>query len=169
MIKTGFNTEHWKTLLPETYDWSAKVKLDTVNEIVTGAAHIVALAQTKEGDESVTLNSPSLTADVQMKITAALNISGWKGSGSHVTVVDGTPFILIAPTKVKTTKPQISRALGLSAAAALKNLKTTRVVLCKAEGICTKSVFDGIAQGFYAQGAFKGNKKDTERSNCNRP
>jgi leucyl aminopeptidase len=160
MIKTGFNTEHWKTLLPETYDWSAKVKLDTVNEIVTGATHIVALAQSKEGDDTVNLNSTSLTADVQKKITAALTISGWKGSGSYVTVVDGTPFVLIPPTKVKTTKPQTSRALGLSAASALKNLKTTRVVLCKAEGICTKSMFDGIAQGFYAQGAFKGNKKD---------
>jgi leucyl aminopeptidase len=160
-MKTGFNTEHWKTLLPETYDWSSKVKLDMVTEMVSGAAHIVALAASKDGDDTVALNAPSLAADLQKKILASAGVAGWKGSGSHVAVVDSTPFILIAPTKVKTTKPQISRALGLSAASALKGLKTSRVILCKAEGICTKSVFDGIGQGFYAQGAFKGNKKDT--------
>jgi leucyl aminopeptidase len=72
---------------------------------------------------------------------------------------------MIAPTKVKTTKPQKSRALGLDAAAALKSLKCSRVVICKAEGICSKGAFDGMSQGFYAQGSFKGVKKDAAKSN----
>jgi leucyl aminopeptidase len=163
-MKTGFNKEPWKALLPETYEWAAKVKLDMVNDPVQGATHVVALAEGKEGDESVNLNATALSADLQKKITSAVAAAGWKGSGSHVTVVDGTPYVLVAPTKVKTTKPQKSRALGLDAAAALKSLKTSRVVLSKADGICTKSMFDGIAQGFYAQGSFKGNKKDTGKA-----
>ncbi len=32
-MKTGFNKEHWKSLLPETYDWAAKVKLDMVSDV----------------------------------------------------------------------------------------------------------------------------------------
>lgn len=162
-MKTGFNKENWKALLPETYDWSAKVKLDTVSEIVSGATHVVALAEAKEGDDAVNLNAASLSAEIQKKITAAVAVAGWKGAGSHVTVVDGTPFVLVAPTRVKTTKPQRSRALGLDAAAVLKNLKTARIVLCKADGLCSKSMFDGLAQGFYAQGSFKGNKKDSTK------
>ncbi len=163
-MKTGFNKEHWKSLLPETYDWAAKVKLDMVSDIVPGATHVVALADAKEGDDSVNLNAPSLSADVQKKIASNIAAAGWKGTASHVTIIDGTPFVLVAPTKVKTTQAQKSRALGLDAAAALKNLKTSRVVLCKAEGICTKSAFDGVAQGFYAQGSFKGQKKDPSKN-----
>jgi leucyl aminopeptidase len=165
-MKTGFNKEHWKTLLPDTYDWAAKVKLDMVTEPVAGATHVVALADAKEGDDSVNLNAPNLSMDLQQKITAAIAVTGWKGSGSHVTIIDGSPYLLVAPTKVKTSKPQKSRALGLDAAAVLKNMKTSRVVLCKAEGICSKSLFDGIAQGFYAQGAFKGNKKDAKKADA---
>jgi leucyl aminopeptidase len=165
-MKTGFNKEHWKTLLPDTYDWISKVKLDTVSEPVSGATHIVALAEAKEGEDSVNLNAASLSADLQKKITTALTVAGWKGTGSHVVVVDGCSYLLVAPTKVKTTKPQRSRALGLDAAVVLKNLKTSRVVLCKAEGLCSKSVFDGIAQGYYAQGAFKGHKKDKKKDDA---
>ena len=108
-MKTGFNKEPWKALLPETYEWAAKVKLDMVTDAVQGATHVVALADSKEGDETVNLNATALSADLQKKITAAVAAAGWKGSGSHVTVVDGTPYVLVAPTKVKTTKPQKSR------------------------------------------------------------
>jgi leucyl aminopeptidase len=163
-MKTGFNKEHWKSLLPETYDWAAKVKLDMVSDVVPGATHVVALADSKEGDDSVNLNTTALSSDIQKKITTAVAAAGWKGSGSYVTVVDGNPFLLVAPTKIKTTKPQKSRALGLDAAAALKNLKTSRVVLCKAGDLCTKSMFDGIAQGLYAQGSFKGQKKEPSKA-----
>lgn len=163
-MKTGFNKEHWKSLLPETYDWAAKVKLDMVSDVVPGATHVVALADSKEGDDSVNLNTTALSSDIQKKITTAVAAAGWKGSGSYVTVVDGHPFLLVAPTKIKTTKPQKSRALGLDAAAALKNLKTSRVVLCKADDLCTKSMFDGIAQGLYAQGSFKGQKKEPNKA-----
>jgi leucyl aminopeptidase len=163
-MKTGFNKAHWTSLLPETYDWAAKVKLDTVADTVPGATHIVALAEAKDGDDTINLNAPSLPTDLQKKICAATAASGWKGAGTFVTLVEGSPFILIAPTKIRTSKPQKSRALGLDAAGALKNLKTSRVVLCKAEDVCTKSVFDGIAQGLYSQGSFKGQKKDPSKN-----
>jgi leucyl aminopeptidase len=164
-MKTGFNKEHWKALLPETYDWAAKVKLDMVNDTVAGAVHVVALADAKEGDDSLSLNAPSLSSDLLKKLLAAAATAGWKGTGSHLTLIDGNAWLMIAPTKVKTTKPQKSRALGLDAAAALKSLKCSRVVICKAEGICSKGAFDGMSQGFYAQGSFKGVKKDAAKSN----
>lgn len=163
-MKTGFNKETWKGLLPDIYDWSSKVTLDTVTETVPGAIHVVALADAKEGDDSVSLNAPALSSDLQKKIIAAAAQMGWKGSGSFTTLVDGIPFLLVSPTKVKTSKPQKSRALGLDAATALKGLKSPRLVLCKAEGLCSKSMFDGLAQGFYAQGAFKGSKKEPSKN-----
>ena len=163
-MKTGFNKENWKNLLPETYEWSSKVKFEVVKEPVTGATHVVALADAKEGDDSINLNSPELSTELQKKICSAAAVVGWKGSGSLLTVVDGVPFLLIAPTKVKTTKAQKSRAFGLDAAAAIKGLKSSKLVICKAEGLCSKSVFDGLSQGLYAQGSFKGVKKDANKS-----
>jgi leucyl aminopeptidase len=163
-MKTGFNKEHWKALLPETYEWASKVKLDMVQDVVAGAVHVVALGEAKEGDESVNLNAQALSADLTNKLTSAIAATGWKGAGSQVISLDGTTWLFVAPTKIKTSKPQKSRALGLDAAAALKNLKVSRVVLCKADGLCTKGVFDGISQGFYAQGSFKGVKKDAKKS-----
>ncbi len=162
-MKTGFNKESWKNLLPDSYDWASKVKLDTVTDVVNGATHVVALAEAKEGDETINLNAPALSADLQKKITGAVASVGWKGAGHYVLSLDGMSFMLVAPTKVKTTKPQKSRALGLDVAGALKNLKVSRLVVCKADGLCTKSVFDGLAMGLYAQGSFKGTKKDNSK------
>lgn len=163
-LKTGFNKETWKNLAPDTYEWSTKVTLDTVTEIVKGATHIVALAESKgEGDgDQIVLNAPSVPDAIQKKIIESLTASGWKGTGSSVAVVDGTPFIAISPTKIKTTKPQKSRALGLSAAAALKSLKVSHVVVCKAEGVCSKSLVDGLAQGLYTCVGFKLPKKENK-------
>ena len=165
-MKTGFNKEQWKSLLPETYEWAQKVTLDMVSDLVSGATHVVTLAESKaDGDaDAINLNTPDIPDPLQKKIIASLTAAGWKGAGSFVTVVEGTPFLAIAPPKIKTTKPQKSRAVGLTAAAALKTLKTNHVVICKAEGICSKSVIDGISQGLYNCTSFKGPKKDAAKS-----
>lgn len=165
-MKTGFNKETWKTLLPETYEWTQKVTLDVTSDLISGATHVVTLAESK-GDadaDAIVLNAPEIAEPLQKKIVASLTAAGWKGAGSFVTVVEGTPFLAIAPVKVKTTKPQKSRAVGLNAAGALKNLKINHLVICKAEGICSKSVVDGLSQGFYNCTAFKGPKKDAAKS-----
>jgi leucyl aminopeptidase len=163
-MKTGFNKESWKSLLPEVFDWSSKVKLDVIKEPEVGATHVVALVEGKDGDDKLNLNAPGLSEDLKKKICDAAALVGWKGSGGLLTVVEGKPFLLIAPTKVKTTKAQKSRALGLEAASAIKGLKCQRLVICKAEGLCSKSIFDGLAQGLYTQGSFKGIKKESSKA-----
>lgn len=163
-MKTGFNKESWKKLLPETYEWSSKVSLQVVKEPVIGSIHVVALADSKEGDESIAVNAPALSTDLQKKLCLAATAMGWKGSGHLLTMVDGIPFLLVSPSKVKTTKAQKSRAMGLDVAGAIKGLKTQKLVICKAEGICSKGLFDGLAQGLYAQGSFKGVKKDSNKT-----
>lgn len=163
---TGFNKEPWKNLLPETYDWAAKVAIDTVSEVVAGATHIVVVADSKaEGDsDPVGLNAPNLSEGVKTKISAHITTAGWKGSGTFIAVVDNATYLIVAPTKVKTTKPQKSRALGLTASAALKSMKSSHIVICKAQDVCSKSVIDGLSMGFYNCTSFKLQKKDAPKT-----
>lgn len=165
-MKTGFNKEHWKALLPETYEWATKVKLDMVSELQAGATHVVVLAEAK-GDsdsDSIALNAPSISDAMQKKIIDTLTASGWKGSGSYVAVVDGTPFLAVSPPKIKTTKAQKSRATGLNVASVVKTLKLNHLVVCKAEGLCSKGMVDGLSQGLYSCNSFKLPKKDQKPS-----
>ncbi|MCX6125144.1 MAG: hypothetical protein NTV34_10425 [Proteobacteria bacterium] len=170
-MKTGFNKEPWKSLLPEVYDWAVKVPMDIVTDFSAGATHIVTLAEQKaEGDgDAIVLNAPNMSDALQKKVTQSLAASGWKGSGTHLAVVEGAVFLAVAPTKVKTTKPQRSRAIGLSAAVLLKSLKATHVIVCKAEGLCSKSVIDGLAQGLYACNSFKISKKPDSKDKATLP
>ena len=100
-MKTGFNRERWKSLLPETYEWASSVKIDVIGDLVSGATHVVLTSDSKNGDgENITLNSPSMPDTLQTKIVANCAAAGWRGAGSLVTVVEGTPFLVVAPPKI---------------------------------------------------------------------
>jgi leucyl aminopeptidase len=173
-MKTGFNKEPWKTLLPETYEWSQKVVLDTIDSPVQGACHIVCLAESKsdtdksdktESDDApLALNAPSLSDSLKTKILDTLNTTGFKGASPSIVVVDQATYLVMPPVKIKTTKPQKGRSIGLTAVGSLKNLKASHVVVCKADGICSKSVVDGLSQGLYNCTSFKIQKKDPPKS-----
>ena len=165
-MKTGFNKERWKTLLPETYEWAATVKLDMVSDLISGATHVVLTGETKnDGDaDNITLNALSVPDTLQKKIIASCASAGWKGSGTFLTVVEGTPFLVVTPPKIKTTKTQKSRAVGLQVAKAIKALKAGHLVICKGDGICSQGLIDGMANGLYNTVGFKAPKKDPAKS-----
>jgi leucyl aminopeptidase len=165
---TGFNKDNWKTLLPDTYQWSFKVELKSSDQSVAGAVHLVTLAESKSDDkdakDTIALNAPHIPDAQKTKIVQALNTAGWRGSAPMAVVVDQVTYLVAGPCKVKTTKPQRSRQQGLAFASALKNLKYSSLVVCKGEDICSKSLIDGLAMGFYNCQSFKGPKKDKDEA-----
>jgi leucyl aminopeptidase len=158
-MKTGFNKESWTTLMPETYSWLKTVPLDTTTDVVSGALHIVLLSDSeKVGQDTIALNAKGLQSGLQEKIVAAA--AGWRGAGNFIVNVEGSQYLLVAPTKLRVTAEQKARQAGLDAAKALKALKLKTLVLVKAEGFCMAEEFLGIAGGLYQTTTFKVPKKD---------
>lgn len=170
-VKTGFNMEPWKGLLPEVFNWADKVDMSKCSDLVPAAFHVVATASGGDDDkETIEIDAPALSDAMRKKIVEGAKAIGWKGSaGSQLLLVDGTPFLVIVPTKIKTTAPQRARQLGQDAAKALKESKVDHLVVCKAKDLCTMKVFEGLAQGFHTTAGFKGKKEVKNSADAKAP
>jgi leucyl aminopeptidase len=180
-MKNGFFKESWKQLAPEVYHWSTQVTLDTVTDVQSGAIHVVVLAEAKPADmkddavtkdsqkdnDKIEFNAPNLSSTVTTALHGALEKIQYKGASTVVVEAMGSVFLVVPPTKIKTSKPQKSRSVGITAASVLKSMKKfNHAVVVKAEGICSKSVIDGLSQGFYSCQSFKQTKKEPSPSIC---
>ena len=163
-MKTGFNKEPWKGLLPEVFGWADKVEITKITEIVPGAHHVVAVANgSDEEKESIEIDAPALSDTIRKKISDHAKALGWKGgSGSIAMVVDGVAYLAVVQTKIKTTLPQRARQFGQDAAKAIKDCKVDHIVLCKTKELCTMKMIEGLAQGLHATVGFKGKKEGAD-------
>jgi leucyl aminopeptidase len=152
----AFAKESWKSLLPEVYRWLDTVKTADVNDLVSGAQHIVAVSAGSESNSKFEIKSSSIPAPLKEKITAACDLLGWQGkSGALQVIVDQKAFTLLSLCKVKTSKIQIARQLGLDAARVLKDYQYGHLVFCNSDDLKLIDVFDGFATGLFDPGIFK--------------
>ncbi len=163
MSDKNFTEKKWRELIAKTYAWADSVQLTTGTEVLEKSLVALALGESKEPDAPLTLNAKGLAESVKEKVLNSLSLCHWKGQGSQTVVIDGTAYLICAPTKTKTTMQQKSRALGLEFAKFVKANQPEKLSIFKPEGFCTTEIFMGLSSGLYAPLGFKGHPESSTK------
>ena len=163
MLNTGFQNESWKNFLPEVYTWLSKVEFTSNQGPISGAHHIVAVANGDDASDNWDIDAPDLNADFKGKLVAAGKALGWKAaSGNLHVIVDGHAVLMVVPVKTKTSEKQRARAFGIDAAKVLKDMRCETLAICASRTFSPVDIFEGVTYSFYTASGFKGKKKDVK-------
>lgn len=107
----------WKDYLPKAYTWLESLKVEVSKGLAAEAWNLVSV--TTSGNDFV-LASSLIDDALKTKIQNEIKTHGWSPAEKALRlVIDNKKFLLIAQSSIKTTKPQLSRQLGMDAAAQL--------------------------------------------------
>jgi len=164
-MRHALNNESWKSLMPDSYDWLNQVKVTVATATVSDAHHIVGVNCDEKDKDQYRINANALTPDFIAKINAAAKSFGWKPLAGPIHLnVENVSLTLVPLSGIKVSSKQISRQIGLDAAKAIKELKTSKLAICVGDSISELEVFNGFVSGVYNHVGFKGSrKKDTSR------
>lgn len=107
----------WKDYLPKAYSWLESLKVEVSKGLASEAWNLVAV---KTSGDDLVMDSSVLDEALKTKLQNEIKTHAWTPAEKSLRlVIDDKKFLLVAQSSMKTTKPQISRQLGMDAAAAL--------------------------------------------------
>ena len=143
----------WKDYLPQTYNWLDTLKIEQSKGLSSEAWNLVGV---KAQDGTILLNSSLLDDALKTKIQAEIKTHAWSVPEKALrVVVDGKKFLLIAQSSVKTTTPQLSRQLGMDAAAHLSKGKFKDLHIPEFSDLTALDVLEGFLFSVDDAAAFK--------------
>ncbi len=147
------NYKSWKDYLPQTHQWLETLKIEQSQGLSLDAWNLVGV---KAQDGDVLLNSSLLDDALKTKIQDQIKSYGWSAADKTLRlVVDSKKFLLVAQTPIKTTLPQLSRQLGMDAAAHLAKAKVKNLHIPEFSELTALDVLEGFLFSVDDAAAFK--------------
>ncbi|MBC7532002.1 MAG: leucyl aminopeptidase family protein [Oligoflexus sp.] len=147
------NYKSWKDYLPQGHHWLETLKIEQSKGLSSESWNLVGV---KAQDTDILLNSSLLDDSLKTKIQAEIKTHAWSPSERSLRlVIDGKKFLLIAQSMIKTTTPQLSRQLGMDAAANLSKGKIKDIHVPDFTDLTALDVLEGFLLSIDDVGAFK--------------
>ena len=153
-------SNHWKSMLPSTFNWLNDCSIEGTSNEVQGAHHLILLSESSD-QKSFTVDAPGLAEAQKNELAAQAKAYGMKkGSSLTGVMVEGPPYLLAWAPSLEVSSVQIGRQLGLELAKHLRGIDCQTLVLCSGEKVQGLEVLEGYIQGLYKLDSFKGNKEN---------
>ncbi|RZA15487.1 MAG: hypothetical protein EOP10_26270, partial [Proteobacteria bacterium] len=143
----------WKDFLPKAHTWLETLKVETSKGLAAESWNLVSV---KLNGEDLNFNNSLLDDALKAKLLGEVKSHAWSPSEKSLRlVIDGKKFLLVAQSSVKTTVPQISRQLGMDAAAQLAKGKVKDLHIPDFTDLNSLDVLEGFLFGADDVAAFK--------------
>ncbi|MES2745832.1 MAG: leucyl aminopeptidase family protein [Bdellovibrionota bacterium] len=143
----------WKDFLPKAHTWLETLKVETSKGLAIESWNLVSV---KLSGEDLNLNSSLLDDALKTKLLSEVKSHAWSPAEKSLRlVIDGKKFLLVAQSSVKTSVPQISRQLGMDAAAQLAKGKVKDLHIPEFADLNSLDVLEGFLFGADDVAAFK--------------
>ena len=153
--------KHWKDLLPAVYSWVGNTSFQHINEMKTGAHHLLGVQTDSASSDKYEVDAPNIPDQIKKKIREYSAQIGWRTqAGPLLFSLDKEAFILVPISSLKTNTTQKGRQLGFDAAGVLRNLNMESLVICSGKELNALDVWDGLVQMYYSMESFKGTREE---------
>ncbi|MBC7662125.1 MAG: leucyl aminopeptidase family protein [Chitinophagaceae bacterium] len=147
------NYKSWKDYLPQAHIWLETLKVEQSKGLSAEAWNLVGVKA--QGDDLI-LNSSLLDEALKSKVQGEIKTHQWSLAEKTLRlVIEGKKFLLVAQSSVKTTTPQLSRQLGMDAAAHLSKSKHKDIHIPELTDLTALDVLEGFLFSMDDGGPFK--------------
>lgn len=147
------NFKSWKDYLPKAYTWLESLKVETSKGLAADAWNLVSV---KASGDDIAFDSSLVDGALKAKIQGEITSHGWSPAEKVLRlVIDGKKFLLVGQSSIKTSKPQISRQLGIDTAVHLAKGKVKDLHIPEFSELDALDVLEGFLFAADDAAAFK--------------
>ena len=159
--------DHWKKLLPPSFEWLEGVKITGISNLDTmpDGTHGVVFVKTDSSDKDrFTIDAPLLDNAQRTKLLQVSTSLGWRAGGGCLHVqAERNNFTLVPLSSVPALMRQVARQAGLDLAKGVRDLRIDSLVLYGPSEGFSLDILEGFINGLYSQVGFKGQRKSEQK------